>query len=88
MCGVVGCCDGVASDCRDVMQADAGRYSNVVDLYNSVTGAWTTAQLSVGRGTLAAASAGNVAIFAGGWTGSALQLFQPADRGLVAFVFD
>ena len=30
-------------------------------------GVWSTAQLSVGRYNLAAASVGNVAIFAGGW---------------------
>jgi hypothetical protein len=41
--------------------------SNVVDLYNSATGAWTTAQLSVGRRRLGAASVGDVAMFAGGW---------------------
>jgi hypothetical protein len=43
-----------------------------VDLYNSATGVWSTAQLSVGRrnqdgsNCLAATSVGNVAIFAGG----------------------
>lgn len=40
--------------------------SNVVDMYNSVTGTWSAAQLSVARYDLAAASAGNFAIFAGG----------------------
>ena len=39
---------------------------NVVDLYNSATGTWSTAQLSVARSCLAAASVGNVALFAGG----------------------
>jgi hypothetical protein len=33
-------------------------------------GTWSTAQLSVGRYELAATSVGNVAIFAGGWTGN------------------
>ena len=54
-----------ASDCR-LMRATAGAYSNAVDLYNSATGAWSTAQLSVARSSLAATSVGNVAIFAGG----------------------
>ncbi len=49
-----------------------GRYSNVVDLYNSATGTWSMAQLSVARGSLAAASVGDVALFAGGFTRSAL----------------
>jgi hypothetical protein len=40
--------------------------SNVVDLYNSVSGTWSTAQLSVQREKLAATSVGSVAIFAGG----------------------
>jgi hypothetical protein len=49
-----------------------GTALNVVDVYNSATGAWSTAQLSVARSSLAAASVGNVALFAGGWIGSAL----------------
>ncbi len=43
-----------------------GGYSNAVDLYNSASGTWSTAQLSVARYILAATSVGNVAIFAGG----------------------
>jgi hypothetical protein len=39
---------------------------NAVDLYNSVTGTWSTAQLSVARAQLAATSVGNMALFAGG----------------------
>ena len=39
-------------------------------------GVWSTAQLSVARNSLAAASVGNVAIFAGGWTGSVLLLIE------------
>jgi hypothetical protein len=35
-------------------------------------GVWSTAQLSVARGDLAAASVGNVALFAGGQADSAL----------------
>ena len=69
-CRVVSCVCA-ASDCR-LMRATAGASSNAVDLYNSATGAWSTAQLSVARYGLAAASVGNVAIFAGGWTASVL----------------
>ena len=54
------------------MRATADGPSAVVDVYNGTTGAWSTAQLSVARGYLAAASVGNVALFAGGQTGSAL----------------
>jgi len=53
-----------------LMRAAAGAYSNAVDVYNGATGAWSTAQLSVARYWLAAASVGNVALFAGGYTGN------------------
>jgi hypothetical protein len=46
--------------------AFAGVALNAVDMYNVVTGTWSTAQLSVPRFSLAAASAGIFAIFAGG----------------------
>ena len=48
------------------MRATADGPSAVVDVYNGTTGAWSTAQLSVARYWLAAASVGNVALFAGG----------------------
>ena len=50
------------------MRVTAGynEYSNAVDLYNSASGTWSTAQLSVARYGLAATSVGNVAFFAGG----------------------
>ena len=50
-----------------VVTADNG-WSNAVavDLYNSASGTWSTAQLNVARSFLAATSVGNVAIFAGG----------------------
>ena len=48
------------------MRVTAGGQSNAVDLYNSASGTWSTAQLSVARHSLAATSVGNVAIFAGG----------------------
>ncbi len=43
-----------------------GSYHNVVDLYDSGTGRWSTAQLSQARYDLSATSVGTVAIFAGG----------------------
>ena len=52
-----------------LMRATAGSgggYSNVVDLYDSGTGRWSTAQLSQARCCLSATSVGTVAIFAGG----------------------
>ena len=54
------------------MRATADGPSAVVDVYNGTTGAWSTAQLSVARYYLAAASVGNVALFAGGGTTGAL----------------
>ena len=44
--------------------------SKAVDLYNSASGAWSTAQLSVARQILVATSVGNVAIFGGGVGGN------------------
>ena len=69
-CRVVACVCA-ASACR-LMRATAGGSTNAVDLYNSATGAWSTARLSVARFELAASSVGNVAIFAGGEAGSML----------------
>jgi hypothetical protein len=54
------------------MRATAAGASAVVDVYNGATGTWSTAQLSVARDFLAAASVGNVALFAGGYNSSAL----------------
>ena len=63
-------CPATASS---LMRATAdGDALNVVDVYNGATGAWSTAQLSVAREYLAAASVGNVALFAGGSNNSAL----------------
>jgi hypothetical protein len=42
------------------------RPSNAVDLYNSASDKWSTAQLSLARWSLAATAVGNLAIFAGG----------------------
>jgi hypothetical protein len=58
--------------------------SNAVDLYNSASGTWSTAQLSVARRFLAATTVGNLAIFAGGWDGNcSLTLFV---EGLLVWV--
>jgi hypothetical protein len=54
--------------------ADKSDYNNVVDLYDSGTGQWSTAQLSQARCVLAATSVGTVAIFAGGVFGSKLLM--------------
>jgi hypothetical protein len=64
-CGFV--CPATVSS---LMRTIAGGISNVVDVYNVATGAWSAAQLSVARYNLAAASVGNVALFAGGVTGT------------------
>ena len=56
--------------CTLMHTAAADGVSRAVDLYNSATGAWSTAQLSVARCDLAAASVGNVALFAGGAYGA------------------
>jgi hypothetical protein len=62
-------CVCAAAGCR-LTRLTAGEYSGwslaVVDLYDSSSGQWTTAQLSEARSLLAATSVGNVAIFAGG----------------------
>ena len=47
--------------------ADQSYPSNVVDLYDSGTGRWSTAQLSQARSYLSATSVGTVAIIAGGF---------------------
>ena len=61
------------SDCF-LMRATAGYpgFSNVVDLYDSGTGRWSTAQLSQARGSLSATSVGTVSMFAGGYAYSKL----------------
>ncbi len=47
-----------------------------MDMFNSASGTWSTAQLSEARGYFAATSVGNLAIFAGGLGGNcSLTLF-------------
>ena len=57
-----------------LIRSAAADYSNVVDIYNVITGLWSTAVLSVARYGLAAASVGNVALFAGGIDGAGAVL--------------
>jgi hypothetical protein len=54
--------------------ADTGT-SNDVNLYDSEIDRWSTAQLSVKRYHLAATSVGNLAIFAGGYSGNRCVAF-------------
>ncbi len=72
------------------MRAFAGAVFDAVDLYNSVTGTWSTAQLSVARSRLAATSVGNMALFAGGglhapnevpWRGMVLRVWSDCGKG-------
>jgi hypothetical protein len=44
-------------------------YFNATDLFDSATGQWSTAELSVARTIAAAVSVGTFAIFAGGRIG-------------------
>ena len=85
---VVQYCGSVGSvTARSLMRATAGDASNAVDLYNSATGTWSTAQLSVARGYLAAASVGNLAMFGGGLTSSAL-LCREGEVGVFTITHD
>ncbi len=70
------------------VQAGIGYISKVVDMYNSATGTWSTAQLSVGRSHLAATSVGNVALFAGGYTGGTCLLIRRCCVGRTNFVVE
>ena len=80
------CCCVCPAAAISLTRATAGgyvSYVSVVDLYNSATGAWSTAVLSVARAYLAAASVGNVALFAGGVTGGALLCRENGGVGLL-----
>ncbi len=55
------------SDCLLMRATSGSDVSGIrVDLYDSGTGLWSTAQLSQARSALSATSVGTVAIFAGG----------------------
>jgi hypothetical protein len=62
------------------MQSTADSYSslNAVDIFNSATGTWSTAQLSMKRRALGATSVGKVVLFAGGGVsdGTFVQLWR------------
>ena len=49
-----------------ILSTSGGR-SNAVDVYNSATGTWSTAQLSLAREIISATSVGDMALFAGGY---------------------
>ncbi len=70
------------------MHAFVGARHNAVDIYNSATGVWATAQLSEARDRLAAASVGNLALFVGG---SYYGTIWRVDKGwlfsIISFVF-
>jgi hypothetical protein len=62
-------------------------YSDVVDLFNAGTGKWSTAKLSQPRQYIVAASAGEVAVFGGGFCSPCTG--QPGtDRSVVVDIFD
>jgi hypothetical protein len=64
---------GLLISCASLMPCAAGgSYSNAVDIFNVTSGLWSTANLSVARGYLAATSLPNVgvAMFAGGYSAS------------------
>jgi hypothetical protein len=67
----------VSMTCACLMPCAAGSYSKVVDIFNVMSGAWSTAALSVARYNLVATSLPNagVAIFAGGQCTSCDGLF-------------
>ncbi len=82
-------CGVVFSDYRSaitlcLMHATA---ADAVDLYNSATGTWSTAQLSVGRRQLAATSVGGVALFAGGYSGNVLFRIGILRNAYMTFLF-
>jgi hypothetical protein len=56
-------------------------FSNVVDVFNTISGKWTNASLTVSRSQLAATSVGSLALFAGG-------LLQDSTTTSVVDIFD
>ena len=54
--------------CLFVMRSTADNYASqtAVDIFNIVTGMWSTAQLSLQRRAMGVTSVGNIALFAGG----------------------
>ena len=66
---------------KHLMRVFAGVGSGAVDIFNIVTRSWSTAQLSIPRFSLAAASVGNLAIFAGGQDKNAGIVLLKIERG-------
>jgi hypothetical protein len=58
---------------------------DVVDIYNSATGTWSTARLSASRMWLSGVSAGNAVVFAGGVGAGG---FLAADVGIAADLYN
>jgi hypothetical protein len=84
---LVAACVCAAVACRFMRDtAGSGGVSNV-DLYNSASGTWSTAQLSVARYFLAATSVGNVAIFAGGYINGNSSFAQSVEGLLLVLFF-
>ena len=76
-------CVCTAAGCR-LMKFTAGSgFTNAVDVYNSASGTWSTARLSVERNDIAATSVGNLAIFAGGQNSN--SIFANSDHVACAF---
>jgi hypothetical protein len=70
------------------MHAFAGARHDAVDIYNSATGVWATAQLSVARDRLAATSVGNMALFVGGsYYGTIWRMDKEWLFSMISFVF-
>ena len=68
-------CEGVVPEQIFLMHTNAVKLnSDVVDLYDSRTGLWSTAQLSQARMDISATSVGTVAIFAGGFYSKMLKI--------------
>jgi hypothetical protein len=72
---VSGFWDALGSNCFLMRATAADNPFNVVDLYDSGTGLWSTARLSQARQLLSATSVGTVAIFAGGLSTSKFLSF-------------
>jgi hypothetical protein len=68
---------GLPIACASLMQCAVGGVSDAVDIFNVTSGTWSTAALSVARGSLAATSLPNVrvAIFAGGGGGTYCHVY-------------
>ena len=78
---VVQCSDSHAF----LMRGTAGIVWNTTDVFDSATGKWSTAELSVARNGIAAVSVGRFAIFAGGQIGWAILAAH--DPGTYALIF-